>query len=83
MNENEEVANRKEVNRNSEEGDEDSRRMITKTTRFSMNEEVAERNETCNEEPLVVKLDKGNNLRIFCSTTAFEGVKETIKSKIN
>ena len=40
----------------------------------------------CNEEPLVPKLEKGNNLRIFCSTAAFEVVKKTIEntvSKIN
>ena len=33
-----------------------------------------------------MKLGKGNNLRIFCSTTAFEGVKQIIEntvSKIN
>ena len=35
---------------------------------------------------LLVKLEKGNNLRIFCSTTAFDGVKQIIEntvSKIN
>ena len=89
MNENEEVVvNRKKISENSEESYEDSRRMITKTTRFSMNEEAAVRKKikTCNEEPLLVKLEKGNNLRIFCSTTAFEGVKQIIEntvSKIN
>ena len=61
---------------------------ITRTARFSMNEEAAVRKKikTCNEEPLVLKLEKGNNLRIFCSTTAFEGVKQIIEntvSKIN
>ena len=35
---------------------------------------------TCNEEALVLKLEKGNNLRIFYSTTAFEGVKEIIEN---
>ena len=89
MNKNEEVVvNRKEVSENSEESYEDSRRMITRTARFSMKEEEAVRKKikTCNEEPLVLKLEKGNNLRIFCSTTAFEGVKQIIEntvSKIN
>ena len=89
MNKNEEVVvNRKEVRENSEESYEDSRRMITRTARFSMKEEEAVRKKikTCNEEPLVLKLEKGNNLRIFCSTTAFEGVKQIIEntvSKIN
>ena len=71
-----------------QESYEDSRRVITRTARFSMNEEAAVRKKikTCNKEPLLVKLEKGNNLRIFCSTTAFEGVKQIIEntvSKIN
>ena len=83
MNENEEVLNRKEVSGNSEKSYEDSRRrVITRRARFSMNEEAAVRKKikTCNEEPLLVKLEKGNNLRIFCSTTAFEGVKQIIEN---
>ena len=52
-----------------------------------MDEEAAVRKKikTCNEEPLLMKLGKGNNL-MFCSTTAFEGVKQIIEntvSKIN
>ena len=60
-NENEEVVNRK-VSQNLGESDEDSRKMITRTARFSMNKEVAGRKKlkTCNEETLVVKLEKGN-----------------------
>ena len=82
MNENEEVLNRKEVSGNSEKSYEDSRRMITRTASFSVNEEAAVRKtiKTSNEELLVVKLEKGNNLRIFCSTTAFEGVKQIIEN---
>ena len=78
MNENEEVVNRKEVSRNSKQSDEGSRRMITRTARFCLSEETAVRKKikTCNEDPLVVKLEKRNNLRIFCSKTAFDGVKQ-------
>ena len=88
MNENEEGVNRNEVSRNTEESDEDNRRMITRTARFNMNKEVPiiKKIKTCNEEPLVIKLEKGNNLRLFCSTTAFDGVKNIIEntvSKIN
>ena len=56
MNENEEVVNKNEVSRNSEESDKESRRMITRTSRFSMNEEVVVRNKikTCNEEPAMI-----------------------------
>ena len=56
MNENEEVVNKNEVSRNSEESDKESRRMITRTSRFSMHEEVVVRNKikTCNEEPAMI-----------------------------
>ena len=30
----------------------------------------------------MLKLEKGNNLRIFCCTTAFEGVKEIIENTV-
>ena len=63
--------------------------MITRTARFSMNEEAAVRKKikTCNAEPLLlVKLEKGNNLRIYCSTTeqstAFDGVKQIIENTV-
>ena len=73
MNENKEVVSRKKVRWNSEKSDEDNRRMSTRTSRFSMNEEVAlaKKIKTCNEESLVVKLEKGNNLRIFYGRKAF------------
>ena len=63
---NEEV-NRNEVSRNIEKNEEDTSRMITRTDEFRMNEEAALRKKmkTCNEEALVLKLERGNNLRIF------------------
>ena len=59
--------------------------MITKTARFSKNEEaeVRKKIKTCNEELLVVKLEKGNNLKIFCSTTVFEGLKQIIENTVS
>ena len=49
-----------------------------------MNDEVVlkKKIKACNEEALVLKLEKGNNLRIFCSTTAFGGVKEIIENTV-
>ena len=83
---NEEV-NRKEVSRNVEkdEGDTTTKKMITRTARFSMNEEATLRKKIkrCNEEALVLKLEEGNNLRIFCSTTAFEGLKKIIENTVS
>ena len=73
MNENKEVVSRKKVRWNSEKSDEDNRGMTTRTSRFSMNEEVAltKKIKICNEESLVAKLEKGNNLRIFYGRKAF------------
>ena len=64
MNENKElVLNRNEISESSEESYEDIR-VITRTARFSMNEEevVRKKIKTCNKEPLLGKLEKGNNL---------------------
>ena len=33
---------------------------------------------SCREVPLEIKMEKGNNLRIFCSTTAFENIRKII-----
>ena len=56
---NEEV-NRNEVNWNIEKDEENTRRMITRTVRFSMNEEAALRKKIkiCNEEALALKWEK-------------------------
>ena len=50
-----------------------------------MNKETAVRKKikTCNEEPLVLILEKENNLKVFCSTTAFEGVKQIIENTVS
>ena len=84
INENEEV-NIMGVSQNTEKSDEDNKIKITRTFRFSMNEEVAVRKKTktCSEEPLALKLEKRNNVRIFCSITTFEGTKQIIKSTVN
>ena len=59
--------------------------MITRRARFSMNEETALRKKikTCNEEALVLKLEKGKNLRIFCSKVTFEGLEEIIENAVS
>lgn len=57
--------------------------MITRTARFNVNEETSfkKKIKTCNEKAIALKLEKGNNPRIFCSAT-FEGVKETIENTV-
>ena len=78
---------RKQTEMRSVETDKDeevTRRMITMTARFSMNKGAALRTKikTCNEDALVLKLEQGNNLRIFCNATAFAGVKEVIENTV-
>ena len=50
-----------------------------------MNKEVSVRKKikTCNEEPLVVKREREKNLRIFCSSTLFEEVKQIIENTVS
>ena len=58
--------------------------MITRTARFNINKEAALKRKikTSNEEALVPKLEKGNNLRVFCNTTAKKMIQNTV-SKSN
>ena len=59
---NEEVT-RNEISRNIDKDEEDTRIMITKTAKFSMNEKsiLRKKIKTWNEEALVLILEKGNN----------------------
>ena len=47
---------------------------------YTINEKTAIRKKikSCREVPLEIKMEKGNNLRIFCSTTAFENIRKII-----
>ena len=76
--------NRQKADQNLVESDDDNRRMITTTSRFIMHKEVTLRKKIkpWNEELLVLKHEKENNLRIFYNTTAFEKVKEIIENTV-
>ena len=62
---NEEV-NTNEVSRDMEKDEEDTKKMIITIVRFSINEEVGSRKKIKKyiKEALVLKFEKGNNLRI-------------------
>ena len=47
---------------------------------YTINEKTAikKKIKSCREVPLEIKMEKGNNLRIFCSTTAFENIRKII-----
>ena len=72
--------NRNEVSQNIKKDEVDTRRIITRTVKFSMNEEAAliKKIKTCNEEALLLELEKRNNLRI-----SFEGMKEIIENTVS
>ena len=52
-------------------------RIMTGTTRYRINEKVAidKKIKACNNEPIQINMEKGHNLRVYCSTVAFEGVR--------
>ena len=56
----------------------------SKQWNFTLNEKAAipKKIKSCKDESLVVKMEKGNNLRIYCSTTAFEKVRRHIVRSI-
>ena len=60
---------------NAEEG----RSLRTRRVNYTINEKasIKKKIKSCGEVPLQIKMEKGNNLRIFCSTTTFENIRQT------
>ena len=60
------------------------KKVQTRQSNFVLNQTVAltKKIKSCRQETLVVKLEKGNNLRIKCGTSAFETVRKLIGSQI-
>ena len=52
-------------------------RIMRRTTRYRINEKIAtdKKMKACNNEPIQIKMEKGNNLRVYCSAVVFEGVR--------
>ena len=65
---------------NAEEG----RSLRARRLNYTINEKTAINNKikSCREVPLQIKMEKGNNLRTFCSTTTFENIRKIIKETI-
>ena len=59
-------------------------KVTSKHGNFTLNEKAAiqKKIKSCKDRSLVVKMEKGNNLRIYCSTTAFEKIKRQIVRSI-
>ena len=50
---------------------------MERTTRYRINKKIAidKKIKACNNGPIQIKMEKGNNLRVYCSAVAFEGVR--------
>ena len=61
---------------NAEEG----RSLRTRKVNYTINEKTAIKKKirSCREVPLQIKMEKGNNLIIFCSTTTFENIRQMV-----
>ena len=59
---------------------EKGRSLRSRRVNYTINEKTAIKNKikSYREVPLQIKMDKGNNLRIFCSTAAFENIRKII-----
>ena len=65
-----------------EENAGEGRSLRSRRVNYTINEKTAikKKIKSCREVPLEIKMEKGNNLRIFCSTTAFENRKVIIET---
>ena len=63
-----------------EENAGEGRSLRSRRVNYTINEKTAikKKIKSCREVPLEIKMEKGNNLRIFCSTTAFENIRKII-----
>ena len=60
-------------------------KVTSKYGSFTLNEKAEKQKKkikSCKDQSLVVKMEKGNNLRIYCSTTAFEEIRRQIVRSI-
>ena len=75
------VAEMKPSKTDKEDNVEEGRSLRSRRVNYIINEKTAieKKIKSCREIPLQIKMEKGNNLRIFCSTTAFENIRKIIK----
>ena len=74
------VAEMKPSNTDREYNVEKVRSLRSRRMNYTINEKTAikKKIKSCREVPLQIKMEKGNNLRVFCSTTAFENIRKII-----
>ena len=58
----------------------EGRNLRSRRVSYTINEKTATKKKikSCREVPLEINMEKGNNLKIFCSTTAFENIRKII-----
>ena len=63
-----------------EDNAKEGRSLRSRRVNYTINKKTAikKKIKPCREAPLEIKVEKGNNLRIFCSKTAFENIRKTI-----
>ena len=71
-------------NTDKEDNAENGRCLRSTRVNYTINERttIKKKIKSCQEVPLQMKMGKGNNLRIFCSTTAFENIRKIILETI-
>ena len=74
------VAEMKPSNTGKKDNAEEGRSLKSRRVNNTINEKttIKMKIKSCREVPLQIKMEKGNNLRIFCSTTAFENIIKVI-----
>ena len=70
---------------NKEDNVEKGRSLRSRKVNYTINEKTAikKKIKPCREVPLQIKMERGNNLRIFCSTAAFENIRKIIIDRNN
>ena len=78
------VTEMKPGNTDKEDNVEKGRSLRSRRVNYTINENTATKKKikSCREISLQIKMEKGNNLRIFCSTTAFENIRKIIVETI-
>ena len=63
-----------------EENAGEGRSLRSRRVNYTIDEKTAikKKIKSCREVPLEIQMEKGNNLRIFCSITAFEKIRKII-----
>ena len=72
------VAEMKLGNTDKEDSAEKGRSLRSRRGNHTINEKTAikKKVKSCREVPLQIKMEKGNNLRIFCSKAAFDNIRK-------